>query len=235
MEEQAKSVDLIKKNISVIPETMVKVILNPMGFFKEMPKIGGFIDPLIFIVVMGVAAGFVRAIFGIFGLGLVGSFFMALASIIIVPILVGIFGFVGAAIIFIIWKIMGSTESYETAYRCIAYAAAIFPITVILGIIPYIGTVLGFIWMTCLFAFASIVVHSVRLKIAWIVFGSICAIFSIISISSEYKVRRFASQMSTLTKELEQKMEDLENMAPDEAGKAVRDFLKGLEQEAEKE
>ena len=230
MEEQAKSDDLIKKNISVIPTTMVKVILNPTGFFKEMPKMGGFIGPLIFMVVMGVAAGVVLAIFGVLGFGLVGSFFMPLTPIIIVPILFGILGFVGAAIIFIIWKIMGSTESYETAYRCIAYTAAIIPITVILYIIPYVGFVLGFVWMTCLFAIASIEIHSVRPKIAWIVFGSICTIFSIISISSEYAVKKFADQMSMFTKGLEQHMKAFENVAPDEADKAIRDLLKGFQE-----
>ena len=219
------------KNVTLILNTMVEVIKNPVGFFRGMPKSGGFVEPLIFMVCMGVAAGVVQAILAIVGVGFAGSFFMALASIIIVPILVAIFGFAGAAILFVIWRMMGSQQSYETAYRCSAYSGGIVPITTVLGVIPYLGAVIGLIWMTYLLVVASAEVHSLNPKTAWIVFGAIAAVFALISISSQFAARKVTDEMS----KWEEQMGEMNDMTPEQAGKAVGEFLKGLEKGAGKE
>jgi hypothetical protein len=221
----------IEKNITAILNTMVEVIRNPVGFFRRMPKSGGFVEPLIFMVSMGVAAGVIQAILAILGLGFAGSFLMALTSIIIVPIMVGIFGFVGAAILFVIWKIMGSQQSFETAYRCGAYAGGIVPVTTVLGIIPYLGPILGLVWGTYLIVVASVEVHNIAAKTAWIVFGAIAALFALISIGSQFTARRVTSGLN----KWEQEMGKTGEMTPEEAGKAMGEFLKGLEKEVGKE
>jgi hypothetical protein len=221
----------IEKNITAILNTMVEVIRNPVGFFRRMPKSGGFVEPLIFMVSMGVAAGVIQAILAILGLGFAGSFLMALTSIIIVPIMVGIFGFVGAAILFVIWKIMGSQQSFETAYRCGAYAGGIVPVTTVLGIIPYLGPILGLVWGTYLIVVASVEVHNIAAKTAWIVFGAIAALFALISIGSQFAARRVTSGLN----KWEQEMGKTGEMTPEEAGKAMGEFLKGLEKEVGKE
>jgi hypothetical protein len=221
----------IEKNITAILNTMVEVIRNPVGFFRRMPKSGGFVEPLIFMVSMGVAAGVIQAILAILGLGFAGSFLMALTSIIIVPIMVGIFGFVGAAILFVIWKIMGSQQSFETAYRCGAYAGGIVPVTTVLGIIPYLGPVLGLVWGTYLIVVASVEVHNIAAKTAWIVFGAIAALFALISIGSQFAARKVTSGLN----KWEQEMGKTGEMTPEEAGKAMGEFLKGLEKEVGQE
>ena len=221
----------IEKNITAILNTMVEVIRNPVGFFRRMPKSGGFVEPLIFMVCMGVAAGVIQAILAILGLGFAGSFLMALTSIIIAPIMVTIFGFVGAAILFVIWKIMGSQQSFETAYRCGAYTGGIVPVTTVLGIIPYLGPILGLVWGTYLIVVASVEVHNVAPKTAWIVFGAIAALFALISIGSQFAARRVTSGLDRWEKELEKTGE----MTSEEAGRAMGEFLKGLEKEVGKE
>ena len=221
----------IEKNITAILNTMVKVITNPVGFFQGMPKTGGFVEPLIFMVSMGVVAGIIQAILAIVGVGLAVSFSMAIASVIIVPIFAGIFGFVGAAILFIIWKVMGSQQSFETVYRCSAYAGGIVPITTVLGVIPFLGPTLGLVWMTYLLVVASVEVHNLNQKTSWIVFGAICAVFTLISISSQFAVTRVTNEMS----KWENYMENKEDMTPEEAGKAMGEFLKGLQKEVGKE
>ncbi len=219
-----------KKIVALITGTMMKVITNPKEFYKNMPRTGGFIDPLIFIAVMGVVGGVIHAILSILGLISVGGFFLAISYIVIIPIIVAISGFVIAAIMFIIWKIMGSQESYETAYRCVAYASAITPITSILNVIPYIGTVLGLVWMTYLIIVASTEVHKITPRLAQIVFGAICVILSLGTISAEFTSRKIAKKA-----EMFQEKMDLEDMTPEEAGKAVGEFLKGLQEATEKE
>ena len=123
---------------AAIPQTAVKILTSPSNYFRNMPKTGGFIEPLVFAIVMGIISGFIQAVLGIMGLRLVIGVGMALASVILMPIIIVIGSFIGAAIMFVIWKLMGSQESYETAYRCGAYISAITPITTILGLIPYI-------------------------------------------------------------------------------------------------
>src|SRR4030042_1303997 len=94
-------------------------------------------------VVMGINGGLIQSIFSIIGLRGASGMAMGVASIILLPIIIGIFGFVGAAILFGIWKLMGSQESYETAYRCVAYISALTPITAVLGLVPFIGGAVG--------------------------------------------------------------------------------------------
>jgi hypothetical protein len=225
MENKAFSEINIQDQIVSSLNTAIAVITNPIGFFRTLPKTGGLVEPLIFLVLMGVVAGILQAILSIFGLGPAASFFMALAYIIIVPILTAIFGFVFAAILFIIWKLLGSQEPFETAFRCGAYAAAISPLTTLLGIIPYLGSVLGLGWMTYLLVIASVEVYQIAAKKAWMVFGIIAALFALTSISSQIAARRITSNLEQLQNTVKQ----AENMTPEEAGKKMGEFLKGME------
>ena len=225
MDENKSAVDVQGCYLKYI-EIIQKVIKDPAAFYREMPRSGGIVEPLIFLVVMGVLAGLVRAVLGVVGIGMVGSFLLATASIVMVPIFAAVFGFIGAGILFIIWKMMGSEEPYETAFRCLAYAAAIVPINAVLNVVPYIGPIVGLLWMTYLLVNASTEVYRVQPKLAWIVFGAICAILAISSISSQIAARRMAIRLDTL----QQRMGHIDKMSPEEAGKAVGEFLKGVQE-----
>lgn len=219
--------DQSKVDFSAIPNQTIKVITNPVGFYRDMPKGGGFIEPLIFLVVMAAIAGVLTAVLSLVGFGMTGMMFVGFAAIIIVPIVAVIGSFIGAAIVYIIWLIMGSKESYETAYRCIAYASAIYPIAAIFGIIPYLGAIVGTAWGFYLVIVASIQVHKIKANLAYIVFGIIGALLIIMQVSSEYAARNFQSSMERFGG-------NMENMSPEEAGKAFGQFLKGLEQSQKK-
>ena len=62
------------------------------------------------------------------------------------PFFAVIGSFIGAAVMFVIWKLMGSEQNFEAAYRCVAHATAIYPVMAVVGLIPYIGTVIGVVW-----------------------------------------------------------------------------------------
>jgi hypothetical protein len=206
-------------------DTVQRVITDPAGFYREMPKSGGYVDPIIFIVSMGVVAGIIQAILGIVGLGVVASFFIAVASIIIVPIFAVIGGFIGAGILYLIWKALGSQEPFEVAFRCLAYAMAISPITTVLNIIPYIGPILPLAWMTYLLVAASTEAHEVQAKMAWIVFGAIAVVLALISINSQLAARRAVKHLNSL----QNTFQNIDKMKPEEAGQAMGEFLKGLQ------
>lgn len=225
MNQSVKQPGGIGELVRLIPTLAIMVITNPVSFFREMPKTGGFLEPMVFLAGMGVISGIISTILAIFGLGVSGSVAMAFASIIYTPILAVIVGFVLAAILFVIWKVMGSQESYETAYRCAAYASAISPLTTVINIIPYVGGVIGLFWGTYLMVVASTEVHNIKRKTAWIVFGIIFAIFAIMSISAQFAARK----MQEVAEEYRQQME--QEMSPEEMKKAAEEFMKNMQKE----
>jgi hypothetical protein len=231
MNNRAASQFDIQEQVSSVVNTMISVITNPAGFYKQMSRTGGFVEPLIFMVAMGIIGAVLQIPLSFFHLGMAGSFGMALAYIIIMPIGVIIGGFVGGAILMLVWKVMGSQENYETCFRCFAYATAISPITNLLHLIPYLGPVIGLAWMTYLLVAASVEVHDLQPKASWIVFGAIAGILALMSISAQYSARKFTSEMQGIGK----KLGDIDKMSPEEAGKKMGEFLKGMEKGAGKQ
>jgi hypothetical protein len=221
-----------KKLCQNMLNTAIAVITNPVEFFRGMAKTGGFVEPLIFMVATGVISGVIRAVLGLFHFGMVGSTMAALASIILVPIFVLIFGFVGAAILFGIWKLMGSNESYETAYRCGAYASAISPILAVLGIIPYVGGLIGLAWMLFLLVNASVEVHKIAAKTAWMVFGIITAILALMSTCGEISARRMQRQMGSWQREFGNSGS---TTTPDDAAKISAAMMQAMQAEMAKQ
>ena len=176
-------------DFSLIPQQVVQIITNPVGFFQQMPKRGGYLQPLVFTLILGIIAGFIQTIVSITGL-LPVTMGTGIWPIIIMPVFIVIFGFISAGILYLIWKVMGSPEPYETAYRCFAYSTAIVPVTELLSIIPYLGTIIGVVWISYLMIVASTEVHGINSRTATAVFGIIGLLFVIINVSSEYTARQ---------------------------------------------
>lgn len=222
--------------VNGIVSTSLKVITNPSGFYREMPKIGGFQHPVIFLVAMmavSMVIGYIGSLAhsGIspMGGGMMGA--GALAGIIIAPIIGLIFSFVAAGILFVIWKIMGSQENYETAYRCAAYSSGIIPVTSVLSFIPYLGSVAGLLWGFYLIITASIEVHKIKSSLAWTVWGIIAALFIMLSLSAQYAARKFAGELAGKAKEMEKSAKDMEEAAK----KMQEEMMKNMPQKQEKE
>jgi hypothetical protein len=199
---EAKAIDL-----RAIPQKALGVLLSPSAFFREMPRTGGYVEPLVFMVAMGVVAGLIQSVFAILGLHIAAGLAMGVASIILFPIVIAISGFIGAAILFVIWKVMGSPESYETAYRCGAYISALTPITTVLGLIPYLGPVAGIALATFYIVIASVEVHRIPSKKAWLVFGIIGAILAVMNVSAQFAARRAVRDVAKFQTEMEKASE----------------------------
>ena len=155
---------------------------------------------------------------------------MGIAAIIVLPIMAAvgaaIFGFVSAAILFVIWKLMGSGESYETAYRCVAYLTALSPVTTLFGIIPYLGGAIGLVIYTIYLVAASVQTHGIPAQRAWVVFGILAAILIVFNVSAQIAARRFARNM-------EQAAESWKG-ASEEMKKAAEEMQKSMEGELKK-
>lgn len=223
-----------KIDFAKIPQTAIKVLTSPAEFFREMPRTGGFVEPLVFMIAMGVVAGLLQSILSVLRLQVGAGMAMGLGSVIILPIMIGIFGFVGAAILFLIWKLTGSQESYETAYRCGAYIGVLTPISVLLHLVPFVGAAVSVLLMTFFLVTASVAVHNIPSRKAWMVFGIIGGLLVFFSVSAEFAARRFARHaaefqknaeeaaktMQKQTEELQKQSEQLQKQA-EEASKAT--------------
>ncbi len=225
---EAKGLDF-----AAIPQTAIRVITAPATFFREMPKGGGFIEPLVFMVVMavisGVLGGLLHALTNILGLHLYSGVAMGFMSIVMMPVLAAIgsavFGFIAAGVLFVIWKLMGSSEDYEAAYRCTAYLAAISPITTVLNIIPYVGGAIGLVVMLYYLVTASVAVHGIPSQKAWVGFGIIVALLMILSVSAQITARRFARNMEQAAESWKDASEQMKKNA-EEMQKQMQERMK---------
>jgi len=216
-----------------IVDTALKVIKTPSEFYRGMARDGGFVDPLIFVAVMGAVGGVVYTVLGVLHLLPMVSMGMALSGIVIMPIYAVIGSFIGGAIVFVVWKLMGSGESFETAYRCGAYASAVSPIVLGLNAVPYIGGLVGLAWMVVLLVTASVEVHKIAAKTAWLVFGIIGGLLALGSISGQIAAHRVQRGFNAWEKQWGGK--PAKNMTPEDAGKAAAAFAKAMQEEAAKE
>ncbi len=219
-----------KSPVEEIIETAKKVILAPVEFYRGMPKIGGLVDPLIFALVLGVVSGVIQAVLGLLHLGVRVSVMEALSMIILAPIWIVVGSFIGGAILFVIWKLMGSNESFETAYRCGAYASATSPIMAVLGVIPLVGSLAGLVWILFLLVTASVEVHKLPAKKAWLVFGIIAAVLAAGSYATAKKAQRDYAGFEKAWGGKPGK-----DMTAEEAGKAAAAMMKAMQAEAMKE
>ena len=225
MEPASASVPTSGSPLAGIIATAKAVITDPRSFFRSMPRTGGFIDPLIFVAAMSIVSAIVAIPIWLLGIGPYSAFPGVIFAFVIAPLLTALSSFVGAAVLFAIWHFLGSREPYETAYRCAAYLSAVSPITVLASIVPYIGGIAIVIWSFFLVVIASEEVHGIERQKARLVFGIISVVFALMSISSQ----RVAREMQTRSDAVTEKLESLDEMSPEEAGKAVGEFMKGLQ------
>jgi len=219
-----------KFDISDVVRTATRIVRDPAGFYRNMPRDGGYAQPLIFIVVMALVTGVVMSIVSLFGGGMLGGMGAGLTAIIIIPIMMIIGYFVAAAILFVIWKLMGSTQNYQTAFRCQAFASSILPITALLSLLPYLGTLAGIAWGTWLVINASIEVHGISRQKAMLVFGILGALMVFSNINGERMARQMQDRAASINTQIDGSLKNTQDMSPEEAGKALGEFLKGLEQ-----
>jgi hypothetical protein len=189
--------------------TAVWVVTSPAGFFREMPKTGGLLEPLIFMVVMGLTGASLQAVFSAADLQPMELQGDALSLIFMFTLIIVVSGFVAAAIYFVIWKLMGSGESYETAYRCNAYISALIPISTVLNLIPYFAPAISVLLSTVYLVIASIYVHNLPSRRSWMVFGALGLIFLMVSVTGE-------KAMKKLREDIEVQKQFEEGEEPDE-------------------
>jgi hypothetical protein len=157
-------------------ETCKEVILRPSDFYRKMPTSGGYADPLTFAAISFLIFGLLSALTnillssigymgevpgeisgGTYGIGEFGYFIIVLYMILI-PIFGIIFLLIDAALLYIIYKILGGTGSYEGTLRFTSYANAVN----IIAWIPIIGWIFS-LYSIYLYIVGGAIVHNVSM------------------------------------------------------------------------
>lgn len=142
--------------LTSIAKDAIQVITRPIRFYREMEKSGGFAVPSLFIILIAIITGLTVSTLTLFGTNVTSYIAPGYSAAIIIPMTVIIESYIGAAILLGIWKLFGSHAPFETAFRCTAYASAIVPLTILLGLIPYIGIIIKVVWPIYLIYIASL-------------------------------------------------------------------------------
>lgn len=147
-------------------ETWKEVIQRPSEFYRKMPTTGGYNDPLTFAALSYLIYGLLS---GIFGRGMMGDmygyggvrefgFSTAIMTAIMAPIVGIISIFIGAAIFYVIYRVLGGSGTYEGTVRFISYATAIMAVSWI----PLIGWIFG-LYGIYLYIVGGMFVHDVSM------------------------------------------------------------------------
>lgn len=181
-------------SLIAILQTAFRVVTSPAAFFREMPRTGGYLEPLLFMLVMGFIGASLQAVLGIVVAEPVETEVDTLSFIVMLTALIMVSGFISAAIYFAIWRLMGSQESFETAYRCNAYISALIPVTALFSFIPHLAPAVSIVLSTAFLVIASVHIHRLPLRKSVLVFGILGIIFFIFSFTADRAMRRLATE-----------------------------------------
>ena len=171
--------------VSSFVRTVREIVLNPVGFFRGLPRQGGFVSPLVFALICAEIAtlfflvvGLVfDLLFGLFSNGSSGQSFIALVIFPIgVLVALPISLFVGAGIYHLaaILLVKPTNAGYEASFRAVAYPVGATLVLAPLNVIPFLGFVLYLLLASVYNAFLTVVavreLHSTTTGVAVLVY-----------------------------------------------------------------
>jgi hypothetical protein len=172
-----------------------KFYTEPVDFFNNMEKQGGFLEPIVYISIMGALAGIIYIIWSLFSRLMPLAFPVSLSFLIILPLNSVISAVIVAALLHLLWLIMGSKEEFETSFRCVAAISALIPLGAVLGALPIAGNII-YIWIAAFYlVMASNKVHQIPLTKARNVFIVIAAFLTFVFLTGGIKMEKYKKQM----------------------------------------
>ncbi|RMX04897.1 hypothetical protein D8I35_13635 [Corticibacter populi] len=171
------------------------VITRPADYFRTMPRTGALAEPLVFASAMAVVSALLAALIMLAGGGARASLLDILVT---VPLMTIGAAFIVGGILFLVWKLLGSQQRYETAFRCVTATLAINPLTVIINLIPYLGILVGIAWTSYLLVVASVEVHGIARRKAAITFTVLGVLLAGSALVGEYSSRQFSARLEAM-------------------------------------
>lgn len=150
--------------VAALVETTQEVLLRPADFFARMPVTGGVGGPLLYAVILGYLGLVAATVYNMVFRSIVGSGFHrfggrmaelerlrhyleggvgAVVQLVTGPLWIVIGVFVAAGILHVLLMVVGATpRDFEATFRVVAYSHAVS----VLGLVPFCGSVIGFVW-----------------------------------------------------------------------------------------
>lgn len=147
---------------------------DPADFFSRLDPEAGYGPAISTIAAWGAVSGVLTLLISFVKpspFGIVAS----AVQIVVLPIMAILMSFIAAGIFHVVCLVLGGKGSYKMSYQVIAAMSALFPISTVLGAIPF-GTVPIQLYGLFLSVTAAAAAHSVVKARAWIAFGILTAI-----------------------------------------------------------
>lgn len=156
-----------------------KVLLRPSVFYKEMPKTGGLIDPILFSIVSLSISAFFYLFLNPKAYVFIDTFSSIPKVAAVLILVIGITSLlIDATVLYFIYKALGGTGTYEGTARFVLYASAA-PMFIW---IPIIGWIFG-IYQFYLYTLGGKYVHNISMEksaLAILILISLSFVFGII-------------------------------------------------------
>jgi len=144
--------------------TVRVLVLDPVRFFRGMPRQGNFVNPLVFVVICALISGVLSGIIGFLislgsrSQGFGGAIASLIGGIILAPIgaLIALFIASGIFHLFVLLFVRPSNAGFEATLRVVSYSS----VTRLISWIPIIGWIVGFVWGIVLWIFGIREVHA---------------------------------------------------------------------------
>ena len=157
-------------------DTIKSMVTNPTGFFETLALEGGLLNPWLFAIIIMIPSSIASSFF--YSIKPVGTIFSAIFASCISP-------FIYAGIIHLILMILGGvSKPYEATFRACTYPTGVGSI---LNLIPFIGPILGGIFMVVMNIIGLTKVHQTDMwRVACAVLLPIvvaaCCVFGVMAI-----------------------------------------------------
>lgn len=141
-------------------EPWKNILLRPSDFYREMPKTGGYIDPLLFATVSLAISALFYLFFNPEAYVFIDTFSKIPMVGVILVLIIGIGArFIEAIMLYIIYKVLGGTGTYEGTARFVLYASAA-PMFIW---VPLVGWIFG-IYQFYLYLIGGKFVHNMSME-----------------------------------------------------------------------
>lgn len=130
--------------------TVRTLVLNPVGFFRGIPRQGDFVNPLVFTIICAVINGILGGIVNFLialpsrNAGIGGGLGGLIGNIILTPIGAVIGLLIGAGIyhLLVLLLVRPANAGFEATFRVVSYVA----VTQLISWIPIIGTIVAVVY-----------------------------------------------------------------------------------------
>lgn len=159
------------------------ILVQPQWYFSDDTDALDFGDGATYVTLLSTTGAVLAMVLGgglfsMGGTGLLGSLFVLALT----PVIAIVMAFIAAGIIHLVVGFLGCRQDFGTSFSIAAASAALYPVTVLTGMIPVIGPLIGLVWSWWLVSEGVVGAHHIDRGSARICFGILYGLLGLISL-----------------------------------------------------